>query len=319
MTSRGGILGGAVLLLLTTTVWGGMFPVAKATLAVLDPYYMSLIRYAISALMFLVILVVVEGRRALCWEGRGLRAALLGALGFAGFGLCAFVGLGYSRPAHAAIIMALQPMITALVAWAWKGQRPANFTLGSAAVALFGVLLLISKGRLDNLLSGGTGFGDALILLGALSWVIYTLGAGSFAGWSPLRYTTLTCIPGVGALLVATVAWTIVSASPVPSLGEVSAVRWEMAYLVVLASVAAVLFWNMGINKLGPLNGVLFINFVPITALSIRIIQGYTYSVMEFGGAALVIATLVANNIYLRRTLARRQAVREQLALAAES
>lgn len=315
MTSRGELLLGAVLLLFTTMVWGGMFPVAKATLAVLDAFHMTLIRYAITAVAFLVILALVEGLAALRWDGQGARATLFGALGFAGFGLFAFVGLNYSRASHGAVIMALQPLLTALVAWLWKSHRPANFTLASAGLALLGVLLLISKGDVGALLTG-TGLGDLLILLGALSWVVYTLGAASFNGWSPLRYTALTCAPGVGALLVATVAAWAVGYAHVPTLAELADVRWEMTYLVVLASIAAVLFWNIGIKKLGPVNGVLFINFVPITALSIRLLQGETYSAVELGGAGLVIAALVANNLYARRLMARPAPA--TLALAAE-
>jgi hypothetical protein len=49
-------------------------------------------------------------------------------------------------------------------------------------------------------------------------------------------------------------------------------------------------------------NGVLFINFVPVTVFAIRIAQGHHFQPIEFIGAALVIGALIANNAIIRRT-----------------
>ena len=69
-------LRGAGLLLLAATAWGGLFPVAMVTLPVLDPFHMTAIRYAITAVLFLALLAIAEGPRSLRLEGRGLRAAM---------------------------------------------------------------------------------------------------------------------------------------------------------------------------------------------------------------------------------------------------
>src|SRR5437867_3830111 len=177
-------LRGAVLLLLAATAWGGLFPVAMVTLPVLDPFHMTAIRYGISAILFLALLAIAEGPRSLRLEGRGLRAAMYGTSGFAGLGLLVFEGLEHSRPEHGAIIMATQPLIAAVVAWLLRGARPARTTLMFLGVALVGVLLVVTKGHFAGLFAGGTGLGDALMFLGAVSWVIYTLGAADFPSWS---------------------------------------------------------------------------------------------------------------------------------------
>jgi drug/metabolite transporter (DMT)-like permease len=83
--------------------------------------------------------------------------------------------------------MATQPLIAAVVAWFIRGIRPARSTLVFLGVALTGVLLVVTKGHITGLFSGGTGFGDLLMFLGAVSWVIYSLGAADFPSWSPLR------------------------------------------------------------------------------------------------------------------------------------
>src|SRR6266567_2063813 len=297
-------LRGVGLLLLAATAWGGLFPVAVVTLPVLDPFHMTAIRYGITAIVFVGILALAEGPQALKLEGRGLRAALLGSSGFAGLGLLVFVGLQHSRPEHGAIIMATQPLVAAVVAWWLGGVRPPRATLEFLGVALLGVLLVVTKGHLTGVFVVGTGLGDLLMFLGAVSWVIYSLGAADFPSWSPLRYTALTCILSLPAILGLTTIATASGYVSTPSAGDVESVGWQLAYIIGIASVLGVLSWNAGNKLLGVTNGMLFINFVPVTVFAIRIAQGHHFQPIEFVGAALVIGALIAHNAVLRRAAA---------------
>jgi len=294
-------LRGAGLLLLAATAWGGLFPVAMVTLPVLDPFHMTAIRYGVTAIIFASLLAAVEGPQALNPEGRTLRAALLGTVGFAGLGLLVFIGLQHSRPEHGAVIMATQPLIAAVAAWWLRGTRPARATLTFLGVALVGVLLVVTKGRFAGLTAEGTGFGDLLMLVGAVSWVVYTLGAADFPSWSPLRYTALTCVLSVPAIFGMTAIATATGHVATPSALAVESVGWQLAYIIGIASVLGVLSWNAGNKLLGVANGMLFINFVPVTVFAIRIVQGHRFQPVEFLGAALVIGALIGNNVVVRR------------------
>jgi drug/metabolite transporter (DMT)-like permease len=295
------LLRGSGLLLMAATAWGGLFPVAMVTLPVLDPFHMTAIRYGITAVIFAGVLAFVEGPRALKADGRGLRVAMLGTSGFAGLGLFVFIGLQHSRPEHGAIIMATQPLIAALVAWWLRGVRPASATLAFLGVALAGVLLVVTKGRFTGLMSDGTGLGDILMFLGAMNWVVYTLGAADFPSWSPLRYTAMTCLLSLPAIFGLTAIATATGYAATPSAGAVESVGWQLAYVIGIASVLGVLSWNAGNKLIGATNGVLFINFVPVTVFAIRIAQGHHFQAIEFIGAALVIGALIGNNVVIRR------------------
>ena len=294
-------LRGAGLLLTAALAWGGLFPVAMVTLPVLDPFHMTAIRYGITALVFAGLLVWAEGSRALRLEGRASRVALLGTSGFAGLGLFVFVGLEHSRPEHGAIIMATQPLVAALVAWWLRGMRPARATLAFLGIALAGVVLVVTKGRLTGLFDGGTGVGDVLMFAGAVAWVIYTLGAADFPTWSPLRYTATTCLMSLPAIFGLAALASASGYVSTPSLRDVESVGWQLAYIVGIASVLGVLSWNAGNRMIGPANGVLFINFVPVTVFAIRMAQGHRFETIEFLGAALVIGALIANNVLVTR------------------
>ncbi|MBP2229202.1 acyl-CoA synthetase (AMP-forming)/AMP-acid ligase II/drug/metabolite transporter (DMT)-like permease [Azospirillum agricola] len=294
-----GVLLGIALLALTAVSWGGMFPVAKAALASIDGFHLTLLRYGLASVILLGILAKVEGLRAFALEGHGGKLFFYGSMGFAGFSILAFVGLANSKAEHGAIIMALMPLITVLLTWAIKGVKPGRVTFLCIAAALAGVALVVTRGSLSAL-GGGALLPDLLILAGAASWVVYTLGAASVPGWSTLRYTALSAALGTVTIVAVTALATVSGFITVPTPDTVWSVRGEIAYLVLIAAVLAVFSWNIGIKLLGPINGVLFINLVPITAFAIGLAQGREFGQAELAGAGLTIGALIVNNLNSR-------------------
>ena len=281
--------------LIAALCWGAMFPIAASAMHHIDPFPLTAIRYGVAVPVWIVLLLAVEGRKALRPEGRTLELFVLGSLGFAGFNLLSYLGLEHTRPQDAALIVAAQPLLTVLVLWLTAKQTPARATLVAMAVALAGVALVISRGHVSNLAHGSGG--DLLILVGAVGWVFYTLGARRFAGFSPLRYTTLTAAGGTLTIFAATAAITATGAEALPSAGEVGAAWLQVVFVIFLGGVVAVMAWNEGIRRLGPPNGALFINLVPVVAFAVAIGQGYVPGDYEIAGALLTVLALVAANL----------------------
>ena len=292
-------LTGVLLLTITAVSWGGMFPVAKSALAVLDGFYLTLFRYGLASIILCAILVGAEGAKALSPDRQAAKLLLFGSLGFAGFSILAFIGLAHSKAEHGAIIMALMPLITALLTWGLKGAVPNRITLGCIVTALIGVGLVVTRGNISAL-SGGALAPDLLILAGAACWVAYTLGPSYTPGWSPLRYTAVSAAFGTVTIVLVTALVTLAGVVELPSLAGVWSVAPEIAYLVLIAAVLAVFTWNKGIAVLGPINGVLFINLVPVTAFAIGMARGHQFGVVEIAGAALTITALIINNLNSR-------------------
>lgn len=280
--------------------WGALFSIAKRTLPVLDPFFLGSARYAVGVLLFIAILWIAEGRQALRYGGRFLPAAVYGLFGFTAFNTFVWCGLAYTRPEHASIIMALQTPMVALAVWLTRGMRPRPFTIGCIAVAIGGVLLVVTKGSLSKVFEGGSLVGDLLVFLGAVSWVIYTMAGHHFAGWSPLRMTVLTCIPGTIGLIAINVFTISMGYSTLPTIDEVWSVKWQLVYFVVFTVILGVLGFNNGVKYLGALNAMLMLNLIPIIVFAIEASLGRSFAAIEIGGAAIVIGALAANNLYLR-------------------
>jgi drug/metabolite transporter (DMT)-like permease len=283
-----------------------MFSIGKRTLPHLDAFALGTARYAISVVVLVALLWAVEGRAALRFGERLGAATLFGLIGITGFNLFIWIGLITTRPEHASVILALQTPLTALAVWLTRGQRPAPVTLGCVLAAFAGVMLVVTRGDPAGALHGGELGGDALVFLGAVSWVIYTLAAGRFAGWSPLRMTVLTCIPGFIGLIVAHAAAIALGVVAVPTLGAVGNVAWELVYFSIGTVVLGVLGFNNAARRLGPLNTMLMLNLVPILVFAIEAWLGRSFAPVELAGAALVVGALIGNNLYLRGVSTRR-------------
>ena len=139
-----------------------------------------------------------------------------------------------------------------------------------------------------------------MIVLGAVSWVTYTLAASRFGGWSPLRFTVMTCIPGAVGLVLANAIAIALGAAAIPDPQIVASVSWQIVYFSVCTVVLGVLGFNAGARALGPLNAILMLNLIPVGVFGIEAALGRSFAAIELVGAAIVIGALVANNLYLR-------------------
>jgi drug/metabolite transporter (DMT)-like permease len=294
----------AAMLVFTTLVWGAMFAVAKGALGAIDAFWLTTWRYVPASLTMIALLWLVEGRRAFAFDGTVLRLWIFGSLGFAGFSLLGYLGLARSRPEHAAIIVALMPLITAIANWLVRGRKPNAVTLAATLVALVGAVLVITKGRLHGA-TGGTLLADGLVLAGVICWIAYTMGASALPHFSTLRYTALSMALGTVTIVAVTLGATVGDLAHPPGMSILGDHAVDIAYLSLIAGVLAVFAWNAGIAALGSVNGVLFINLVPITAFAIGIVQGHRFGATETAGALLVIGALVASNVAGRVRLAR--------------
>ena len=291
---------GTLLMCAVVLIWGAFLPVSKIVLAVIDPYWLTLLRYATASACFLLVLAWREGRGALSYEGKARTAWAYGSAGFAGFSLFVYEGLRLTRPEHGAMILSLGPVNIVLWQWLRTRHRPPAAVLACIAVAIIGLGLVVSQGEFVRLYSGGSALGNGLMYLASWCWIAFTLGAQKFPGWSPVRYTALTSVLGCLTILLLVAAANGVGHSHAPPAAALGAHPWALLFIMFVVSFGAVLLWNMAVVKLGPLNAALFANFAPVVTILITAWQGQHLLPVEWAGAALVIGALIANNLVNR-------------------
>ncbi|HWL25194.1 MAG TPA: DMT family transporter [Ureibacillus sp.] len=301
---KNNVLVGAVLCLIAAISWGAMFPVAHEAFKHIDPFYFTIIRYGSVTLILVVILLCKEGKEAFRFEGRGFHLWFFGTMAFTVYNLFIFWGedlLGEPGIMVASIMESLMPMISIIIVWMIFKDRPHSFTLLCVLVSFIGAVLVITKGDFKTFLGATDQFiPTMLILLAVIGWVIYTMGGSEFKGWSALRYSTLSCLLGTVTAIVITIGTTVFGYTSAPSVGELIVVSPHLLFMIIFPGLIALLGWNFGVSILSPLNGLLFINFVPVTTLTISIIQGNKVTMFDLVGTFLIIVALVSNNLMIR-------------------
>lgn len=299
---------GVFCCLAATVSWGGMFPVMTDALRHMDPFTFTALRYSIAGLAFTALLVFYEGKKSLSLKNErwGL-AWLFGSAGFAGFGFLVFLGqqlAGESGALTASIMMATMPMLGLFVVWTLRKIRPPLLSFGFISLSFFGVVMVITKGNFNALISEPSNFAANIpLILGALCWVVYTVGATYFPQWSAYRYTTLTTLLGLTTVFVVVIVLACLGIIPRPSFSATLTVAPHLLYMALIAGFVGVLCWNIGNKIITPLNGVLFMDVVPITAFTVSTLSGVVPDSMQITGACLTASALVLNNFYQRLSM----------------
>ncbi len=303
MAARPNALSGALLLIIASASWGAMFPIAGEIFKVVNPYYFTLLRYIPVTIILIIILYLKEGARAFNTEGHLPMIWFFGTMGFTVYNLLMFIGqeqLGDPGVLIASIMEASVPILSAIVMWVYYRSRPTNFTLGTILIAFIGVSLVVTNGDFSTIFSGGRLVPFLYLLIAALGWALYTIGGSRLAQWSVLRYSTLSLIYGMLTTIVIVAIGTFIGKIEVPTLPDIFSVKYHFLFMILLPGLFALLGWNKGVQSLGPLNAVLFINIAPITTVIIRLIQGYGVEPLELTGVIIVCCMIIANNIHSR-------------------
>lgn len=298
------ILIGALLCFIAAVSWGAMFPVAYSAFRFIDPFYFTIFRYGTVTIILAGILYWREGRKAFRLEGKGLPLWFYGTMAFTVYNLFIFLGqdlLGQSGVMAASIMESLMPMISIVIAWIFLKHRPLSFTLVCVLFSFAGACFVITKGDIQSFFRAADSIIPVfLLLIAVISWVIYTIGGSRFDGWSPLRYSTLSCLLGTLTAFIITIGATLFGVVSFPVKNDLVEVVPHLLFMIIFPGVIALLGWNIGVSLLSPLNGLLFINFVPVTTLFISLIQGYALTIFETIGTIFIISALISNNIFLR-------------------
>ena len=284
-----------LLLLLVVLVWGLDFSVLKWALAVMHPHVANALRFAVSA----GVLGAVYGVRC-WWTGTSFFGPIranwqavipLGLLGFGAHQSAFVVGLNHTTAGSAALIMATNPLWTAVLGWALGTEPLGRGGWGGLLVALTGAGLVIAAGATSGAVGSGTLFGNGMMLVAAMLWGGYTALAKQLVDQASILATTffgvLAALPvlfAVGVVYEPTVAWGAVD-------------RWVVGALLFSGGlVVGLMFvlWNQGVRRVGSSNTAVYYYLVPVVALIAGVvILGEPITLLQVTGGGLIIGGLV--------------------------
>ena len=181
---------------LTTSalVWGGSIVGQKLALGAFSAVETSILRAAGALAILIPLWWWTEGRRT-TFTARDLKLLSLLGIGVLGNHLLTLFGLRYIGASTAGVIIGASPAITALLSSVLVRDIPFRTVVAGCAVSFAGVALVSGIGG-DAPGGDNPWLGGILVLLGLVSWALYSIGGREvMERLSPLtvNWTTLLC------------------------------------------------------------------------------------------------------------------------------
>jgi drug/metabolite transporter (DMT)-like permease len=276
-------------LLLIAVLWGTFPATGKLAVADFPPVFLTALRGVIAS-AFLVALLARSGAETVRGLGpHSFRAfVILGVCGLVLSTQLSYIGYAYTTAANAAILQAATPVLVALGARAYLGERLRRRQQAGVAISALGVLVVVTNGRLLGLRLDQLRAGDFITMIGLVSWTAYTLyGKRVVLTHSPALTTTAAYVAGT-CILVAEAALTA-PLFPRPVLG--SARAWAVVVYHALFGAVAHIWWYRAVERVGASRAAVFMNVTPIVGVAMAtLLLAEPVGIWEVLGTLLVLA-----------------------------
>jgi drug/metabolite transporter (DMT)-like permease len=164
-----------VLLWVVPALWSSNYLIARAADGVIAPHLLALGRWSLAGLLMLPFVWRGLRRSGAAWRSEWKQALVLGALGMWICGAFVYQGGKSTTATNIALIYAATPVAIAVISARLLDERMSAAQGLGVALALAGVLYVIAKGDVSNLLEVRFSAGDGWIVAAAVSWVAYSV------------------------------------------------------------------------------------------------------------------------------------------------
>lgn len=286
---------GIGLAILAVVLWSGNFIIARGAAQQIRPVSLAFYRWLIASLLILPFAIRVFKKEWPAVRQSWHYLFWVSLTGIALFNTFVYVGAHYTTAINLALIgTTSSPVFANILARIFLKEKIGWPKLVGMILCIGGVLFLLSKGNLHNVLQLRFTAGDGWILLAALLFAIYnTLVRKKPATLSSLNFLFVIFSFGT-VLLLPFFLWELFHAAPVP---------WNLSlagmvlYLGLPASVISYWCWNVAISKLGAGRTALFGNLIPVFAsIEASFLLGEQFTFVHVTSMVLVFTGIIIAN-----------------------
>jgi len=246
-----------LLLLLTSFLWGGNFVVGKSLVGHASPMTLTLLRWGI-AIIFLFPIVWWKEKKILPPRKAIIPLIIMGITGVVLFNLFQFMALEKTSATNVGLISTLNTISIAVFSSIFLKERINLLQIVSMLLSFFGVILVLSKGEINLLFSMKFNIGDLWMVIAVCIWGIYSVCS---------RWATRVVSPMMSTLYSGLFGLLLI----IPfNLNDFTVIKVNGAFISsilytgIVSTVLCMVFWNIGVQKLGATSAGIFLNFNPI-------------------------------------------------------
>jgi drug/metabolite transporter (DMT)-like permease len=262
----------ALLLTLPPLLWAGNAVVGRLMSTQVPPVTFNLLRWCLALVLLLPLAAWVLRRDSPLWT-HWRRMALLGLLGMGSYNTLQYMALKTSTPLNVTLVGSSMPIFMLALGRLFFGATIHRRQWWGVLLSTAGVLTVLTRGDVSQLLGLRLVAGDVLMLLATATWSWYSWllirppagqpdPAALRNNWS--AWLMAQVVPGLAwSALFSGVEWLVV-----PNLQ----IHWgwplalALTYVAVGPSVLAYYCWGNGVAAAGPQVAGFFVNLTPLFA-----------------------------------------------------
>ncbi|WP_169818534.1 DMT family transporter [Domibacillus iocasae] len=275
-----------ILLIFCTMFWGGNAVAGKYLAGSIPPVTISFMRLAISLLIILPILYPLFKREAPAARKNIKLLLILAITGVIGYNLFSYWAVNYTSAINSSLLNSTGPLLIFMLSYIVTGEKITKKFALSILLSLSGVMIVITRGSFERLVTFQFNAGDLIMLLAVTMWAVYSILLKSAS-----HKMDIITIFGYSLLIgfALMIPGTLIELSVIP-IEKLGSTEWiALLYLGIFPSIFSFLLWNRAIALIGPSRSSIFMNLTPVFAALIAFfVLGEVITVPQILGGILV-------------------------------
>ncbi len=253
---------GILLATLASLLWSGNYIIARGFHQQISPVSLAFFRWLTATICILPFSLKAISRQRKYWLHNLPHLVMASITGVALFNTFTYIAGKSTTAINLALIgTTAAPVFVFLITALFLNEKIKREQVLGTLVCITGILLLLTKGRLSEIIKIQLSAGDIWMIIAGLIFAIYTLLVKRKPEkLSPLTYLGLLFLFGTAFLFPAYLIDTQLSKAFVWN----TEIILVFIYLGIGASILAFLFWNLSIDRIGPARTTLFTTLIPV-------------------------------------------------------
>lgn len=277
-----------LLLVLTTLFWGGNMVNSRYIANDFGPVSLAFLRWAI-ALVILTPFAIKYIKAD--WQQIKQHWVILAVMAFSGvttYNTMVYVGVKDTTAINAVLTTSLGPIIVFIWCFILFKEKIRALQLAAILISLSGVMLIIFKGDINNVMNFNVNKGDLIIIVAIAFYALYSalLRKKPQIHWFSFIYITFL----MGEIMIAPFfIWELYSHGNQMFIGIKSIAT--LAYISIFASILAYIFFNRAVALIGANVAASFFHLIPVfgTILAIIFLDETLYQYHIIGFALVIL------------------------------
>lgn len=270
-----------LFLILANLFWAGNYVFGKYVVDEMSPLQMTFTRWMIAIFLLFPIAHWIERPD---WKKVWRQWKILlvmGVLGIISYNFFLYWALEYTTSMNAALVNSMNPAVIVLFSSLLLKEKISLKNGIGLMISLLGVLLVLTKGHLQQILHLEYNKGDLLMIVTILIWTFYSIIGKKLKSIPPISATAVSVLLGLVSLLPFVIFSDFNYNLSTPAIVG-------MMYIAIFPSVGSFIFWNSALRHINASQAGIYLNLITVFTAFLSLLLGQPITIVQMIGGILV-------------------------------